>query len=206
MKGKKEVRAGKIQFRVIEKDDRKILTGTPIVYNKNSEDMGFIESIKPGASTEALKRSDPRLLYGHNSDTLLPLARKSAGTLKIVEDKSGVHIEADPPDTQFARDMITSIERGDIQDMSFGFTIKDDKWETKDGRDHRTITEFDEIFDFSFVAFPAYPDTTVAMRSLEQYKADDATVIRNGVIAKEQDDLLIFETEMRIKTGGLLKC
>jgi len=44
------------------------------------------------------------------------------------------------------------------------------------------------------------------MRSLEQYKTDDATVIRNGVIAKEQDDLLIFETEMRIKTGGLLKC
>ena len=200
---KKEKRAYSVEFRTEARGDKRVLTGTPIVYNRDSENMGFIERVSPGAAKEALKKSDARVLYGHNSDTLLPLARMSAGTVAVKEDKAGVHIEVDPPDTQFARDLMTAIDRGDVQDMSFGFTVSDDSWETKDGMDYRTINKFDEIFDFSFVAYPAYQDTTAAMRSLEDHKRAIATNDLSGAIAKEMDDLEIFETEISISVGGL---
>ncbi len=166
----------RVKFEVREMDDgEKKLIGTPIVYNKDSEDMGFIERISPGAATEALKKSDVRLLYGHNSDSLLPIARQSAGTLRATETKKGVDIEADPPKKNtFVDALIESIERGDVDDMSFGFTIAADEWKDLD-TDHpiRTITKFERLYDFSYVTFPAYSDTTagtdvrVAMRSLD---------------------------------------
>ena len=181
MNKKLEKRALTVSFRAIDSDDgSKKLVGRAIVYNKESEDMGFTEIIKSGAATEALKKSDIRALFGHNSDTLLPLGRTSAGTLRTNETKDGVDVEIDPPDTQFARDLMVSIDRGDIQDMSFAFTVADDVWETKDGRDLRTITKMDELFDVSFVSFPAYSDTTAALRSLEQHKKTSANTGNNG--------------------------
>lgn len=172
---KPEKRSLKVKFEVREKDGQKKLVGMPIVYEKNSEDLGwFTESIRTGAATNALSKSDPRLLYGHNSDSLLPLARKSAGTLRAIETELGVEIEADPPDTQFARDLIVAIERGDIQDMSFGFTVNNDSWSLRDGKEHREIIQFDEIFDFSYVTYPAYNDTSAATRSFDKYKKENA--------------------------------
>ncbi len=176
---KKEIRVRVANFRSMTDDKgKKKLCGMPIVYGKDSDDLGwFTERIATGAAANALLRSDPRCLFGHNSDTLLPLGRMSAGTMRAVETGEGVEIEVDPPDTQFARDLMVSIERGDIRDMSFGFSVHSDVWATKDGKEHRTITEIGELFDFSFVTFPAYPDTTAATRSLEQHKrsaGDDA--------------------------------
>lgn len=167
----KERRAFKIEVRQAD-DGVKLLAGTPIVYNKKSEDMGFYEYIAPGAAKEAIRSSDPRLLYGHNSDVLLPIARKKSGTLREVEDKNGVHIEADPPKkNQFVDALIESIERGDVGEMSFGFTVLDDEWKNLDTeRPTRTIKKIGEIFDYSYVAFAAYNDTTVALRSLDAAK------------------------------------
>lgn len=201
MKKDFEVRSIKVEMRVVgDSEDRKLL-GTPIVYGKDSEDMGFIERISPGAAKEALKKSDVRLLYGHNSDTLLPLGRTSAGTLRAKETKTGVEIEADPPDTQFARDLMVSIERGDVQDMSFGFTVADDTWETVDGKDVRTITKFRELFDFSYVTFPAYSDTTVALRSQELYRKTAVTSDRIEV-ENENIDIELLSLRAGRKCNG----
>ena len=153
----KETRSVKVEMRKVG-ESRK-LVGTAIVYESESEDMGFIEVIERGAATEAIEKSDARALYGHNSDTLLPLGRMSAGTLDVTETRSGVDVEIDLPDTTFANDLAIAVERGDIQDMSFAFTVADDAWETRDGKDYRIIKKFDEIFDFSYVAYPAYQDT-----------------------------------------------
>ena len=76
---------------------RSVLAGTPIVYGKQSEFMGFYEYVDEGAARNALKISDVRLLYGHNSDSLLPLGRQSSGTLILEETKKGIEIENDPP-------------------------------------------------------------------------------------------------------------
>ena len=204
MPKKIEKRVLRAQFRAKKREDGStVLTGMPIVYNKRSEDLGgFVEIISPGAAALALKKSDIRALYGHNADSLLPLGRTSAGTLRAKETKNGVEIEIDPPDTQFANDLLTAIDRGDIQDMSFAFTVKDDTWETKDGQEVRTIHKIEELFDVSFVAFPAYSDTTVALRNLEQHRNNAVTGDKNSVIAENEDidiDLLTLRNKEILK-------
>lgn len=194
---KKEKRVCKVNIR--ESGEKRKLTGVPIVYGKESDDIGFIEIIERGAAKEALEKSDIRALYGHNSDSLLPLGRTSAGTLRTTETKDGLEIEIDPPDTQFARDLSLAIERGDIQDMSFSFTVKDDKWETKDGRDYRTITKIEELFDVSFVSYPAYPDTSVAVRSLDKYKK---TLQRQDMKDTQRRADKLKADSLKIKTRG----
>ena len=167
----KETRVLDVELRVKRGEEKTIFSGTPIVYNRDSADMGFIERISPWAAKEAINSSDIRLLYGHNSDSLLPLARTSSGTLRAVETENGIEIEADAPDTQFAKDLAVAIERGDVSQMSFTFTVDDDTWEEIDGKYFRTVNKIKELYDFSFVAFPAYPDTTAAMRSLNKNKS-----------------------------------
>jgi HK97 family phage prohead protease len=181
-----EKRVIKVKFEVRDNGEGgKKLVGMPIVYERDSEVLyWFTESIARGAAKNALKNSDIRLLYGHNDNSVLPLARTSAGTMTVRETKDGVEMEADPPDTQFANDLIVAIERGDIQDMSFGFTVSDAEWSTKNELDHRTITEIAEIFDFSYVAFPAYPDTTAATRSFDKHKEE---IAQRGVNIEDEN-------------------
>src|SRR5437762_78098 len=78
-----------------------------------------------------------------NHDTNLILGRNRDGTLRLIEDGRGLKIEIDPPDTQSARDLMVSIARGDITQMSFGFAVKPDGqlWEKDaEGRVLRTLT------------------------------------------------------------------
>ena len=186
MKNKKEIERRTLEIRVEKRDDGPpVIVGTPIVYNKRSEDMGFFEIIKPGAARNALKNSDVRALYNHSSD-ILPLGRQSAGTLELTNRRNGVDAKIYPPDTQFARDLAISIERGDISEMSFGFTVAEDRWDRVDGADIRTIIEIREIFDISTVPFAAYSDTKVALRSLEKHKTKET--LRNGEAETRLED------------------
>lgn len=158
------------ELRVIRNDDVKpVIKGYAAVFNKLSEDMGFREKIEPGAFKNAIGKSDTRALWNHDSNYVL--GRVSAGTLRLKEDDQGLYIENDPPDTQWARDLMVSIERGDVNQMSFGFIVDADRWEVVDGKDIRTIMSVRELADVSPVTFPAYPDTSVAMRSLEEHRA-----------------------------------
>ncbi len=161
----------KIETRESDDGPAKIV-GYAAVFNSMSEDLGgFREKIAPGAFKGALKDSDTRALFNHDSN--LVLGRASAGTLRMKEDDTGLHVEIDPPDTSFARDLMVSIERGDITQQSFGFTIKEDEWEDLDGDNPvRTLTKIGRLFDVSPVTFPAYPDTEVAVRSLKQARQD----------------------------------
>ncbi|MFA5378635.1 MAG: HK97 family phage prohead protease [Dehalococcoidia bacterium] len=166
----KEIRSFPIELR---KDGEGVkLAGMPIVYGKKSEDMGFIEYIDAGAAKKALKKSDVRALYGHNSDTLLPIGRQSAKTLRLKEIDGGVDAEIDPPKRNpFVDALIESIERGDIREMSFGFSVAKDEWTyPKNNKDPvvRHIIEFEQIYDISYVAFAAYNDTSVALRKMEE--------------------------------------
>jgi HK97 family phage prohead protease len=173
---KKEVRIFPASQLKIEKrsNGKSKISGYSAVFNRWSEDLGgFRERIKPGAFKNALARSDVRALFNHDSNFIL--GRESAGTLKLHEDSNGLYMDLEPPDTQFAHDLLVSIERGDIKDQSFGFIVaKDgDKWENLHDESKttiRTIEKIDELFDVSIVTFPAYPDTSVALRSRDAAK------------------------------------
>ncbi len=188
-----EKRIIKVELRASEKEGEPTkIIGMPIVYDRESEDMGFIEINKKGSAKKAIGRSDARALYGHNSDTLLPLGRQSAGTLRMKDTNKGVEIEIDPPDTQFARDLMLSIERGDISEMSYAFSISDDTWETRGGKEYRIINEIQEIFDISPVAFAAFNDTTVALRNRDLFTANRDN---DKMLANQQEERKKIETE-----------
>lgn len=162
-----ERRAFVAELRVSKEADKPVLRGHAAVFDQLSADLGgFREKIAKGAFLEAIAEDDVRALFNHDSNIVL--GRNKAGTLRLSEDKTGLLVEIDPPDTQAARDLMVSIERGDISQMSFGFTVKlgGQVWEEQeDGSYIRTITEA-RLFDVSPVTFPAYPQTDIAVREM----------------------------------------
>lgn len=165
-----ETRGDKIAFEIRQGENEKPkIVGYAAVFNSWSKDLGgFKERIAPNAFTMALKESDTRALFNHDRNYVL--GRQASGTLRMSQDDKGLRIEIDPPDTQWARDLQESIRRGDIAEQSFGFTVKTDEWSEEEGKATRTIKEFAKIYDVSIVTFPAYPETSVAVRSMQDWK------------------------------------
>jgi len=172
MEERKEIRIGiASEVRAVrsESGDR-VLEGYSARFNKYSEDLGgFREKIKPGAFNEAIKNSDVRALFNH--DPNIVLGRSKAGTLDLHEDNKGLFMRVKLPNTRTADELVESIDRGDITQQSFGFTIAEDSWRTSEKYGEvRTIEKIGTLFDVSAVTFPAYPDTTVALESRTLWK------------------------------------
>jgi len=128
--------------------------------------MAYREKVLPGAFRKTLAESDIRALVNHNPDYVL--GRTKAGTLSLAEDDHGLRVEILPPDTQWARDLMVSMRRGDINQMSFGFQVIKDRWtftDAPDSLDERELLEV-RLFDVSVVTFPAYPQTEAWARSM----------------------------------------
>jgi HK97 family phage prohead protease len=88
------------------------------------------------------------------------------------EDDKGLRVEIDPPDTSYANDLTKCMERGDVDQMSFGFWTIADRWDEIDGEYVRTLMECDiDGGDVSVVTYPAYPDTAAALRSRDAWQA-----------------------------------
>jgi HK97 family phage prohead protease len=154
----------------LDADGVEHIRGYAVVFNSESRDLGgFIETISPTAFREA-DMSDVLGLYNHDYNIVLG---RTPMTLTLNVDERGVSYDIIPPDTTAAKDLITSIKRGDVRGSSFGFTIaKDgDQWEKpkeRGGLYRRTINAVAKLFDVSPVVQPAYvnTDTTIAKRTL----------------------------------------
>lgn len=146
-----------------------MISGYAAVFDQETviggKDWGFREKISKGAFTEALKISDVRALFNHEEDHVL--GRVKAGTLRLAEDDRGLRVEIDPPDTQDARDLIVKMQRGDIDQMSFAFTMEGgvQTWDESGDMPLRIIEKVGELLDVSVVTYPAYPETEAAARS-----------------------------------------
>ncbi len=153
------------------------IRGYAAVFGNLSDDLGgFREQISAGAFADAISRDDVRALINH--DPNLVLGRNRAGTLVMREDGNGLAVEITPPDTQAARDLVALMERGDVSQMSFAFTVskEDQSWERSgSGPWIRTIRKVARLFDVSVVTYPAYPSTSAAMRALEQHQQEVVT-------------------------------
>lgn len=166
----KEVRFLSLEMRVkADENEPKKIVGYAAKFDSLSEEMwGFREQIAPGAFGDALKVSDVRALFNHDPNYIL--GRQSAGTLQLSEDDVGLFYEITPPDTQWARDITASIERGDIKESSFAFSMSGgvEEWDDKAEPAIRTIRAIGALYDVSPVTYPAYPSATSGVRSQQE--------------------------------------
>jgi uncharacterized protein len=149
------------------------LRGYAAVFDTETDIAGvFRERVARGAFTDAITKASADVHALFNHDPNLVLGRMKAGTLRMIEDEKGLAVEIDPPDTQDARDLIAKIERGDIDQMSFAFTMRGGKQTWDDSRKPpvRTIEKVGDLYDVSVVTRGAYPTTDVGLRSFHEYR------------------------------------
>jgi HK97 family phage prohead protease len=151
--------------------DGKKLVGYAAVFNSLSEELwGFREKIAPGAFQRSINAgADVRALFNHDPNFVL--GRTTAKTLSLSEDSRGLKVEISPPDIQWANDLVASITRKDITQMSFGFRVVKEQWEEKEDENIRTLLDVD-LFDVAPVTFPAYTGTSIQSRSLAERDLD----------------------------------
>jgi len=146
----------------------KTLVGFAAVFNSPTDIGGyFTEQIAPGAFAETIK-GDVRCLFNHESGNVL--GRTKSGTLRLWEDERGLRFEVDLPDTVLGKDVGTLVSRGDISGCSFDFRALKQSWDDTVDPPKRTLEKV-EISEVSIVTFPAYTDTTVGVRSLDQWRS-----------------------------------
>lgn len=148
-------------------DETPTIDGYAIVFNADSVLLWgeFRERIAPGAFDLG---GDIRALWNHDSGAVL--GRTTAGTLRLWEDDHGVAFSMAPPDNSIGRDALASIRRGDVDQMSFGFSVLPggERWhEAEGGEIIRTVTS-GTLYEVSPVAFPAYPQTSVDARTMTE--------------------------------------
>ena len=158
---------------VVSQDSRTV-EGYAVVFNSQSEDLGFYETINPSAITEeVLMRSDVFCLFNHDQDKVLARSKYGTGSLQLQLDEQGLKYTFQAPNTDIGNSILEFLKRGDIDSSSFAFTVSTDEgsevWTTgTDGRQYREILKIDELHDVSPVWNPAYSSTSVSQRTLDK--------------------------------------
>lgn len=191
-------RSRPVEFRAEGEGSERHIVGYAAVFNVLSEEMwGFREIIKPGAFDGVIEKSDVRALWNHNPDHVL--GRVKAGTLKIETDERGLAVDINPPDTGFARDLMVSLDRGDVDQMSFAFTVGEDRWyESEEGETIREILAIRELYDVSPVTYPAYAETDVSARTQESLKEFRSSVDARGAVGAGDSERARRDRELRL--------
>lgn len=140
-----------------------VIGGYAAVFNSPTEIGGgcFTEEIAPGAFSRAIaENSDIRALFNHDWNNVL--GRTKSGTLQLSEDERGLKFEVTLPNTSLGRDLKESMQRGDINECSFGFIPTEEHWDYNVEPAKRMILEVD-LFEISVVSIPAYEDTEASV-------------------------------------------
>ncbi len=162
------------------------LRGYAALFNVQSANLGgpfeLYESIAPGAF-DAVLANDVRHLKNHDPNWVL--GRTIPGTLRLSVDDRGLHTITDPPETQWADDLLVSIRRRDISQMSFAFVVGEDSWRYDREKDvvYRTILKLSALYDVSTVTYPAYPDTSIVVAERTLQRAAEVRA-ESGVCAR----------------------
>lgn len=169
-----EIRSFNIELR--DEPESRHIEGYGSVFNERSLDLGgFVEMIAPGAFDGVIERSDVKCYLDHNPGKgILARSRNGKGSLSLVVDEKGLKYSFDAPKTNLGDEVVEGLKRGDYSQSSFAFTVDDEIWtKEEDGSYLRTITKIGGLYDVSIVANPAYEGTSVALRSLDAFKAQE---------------------------------
>jgi HK97 family phage prohead protease len=115
------------------------------------------------------------------------LGRTSAGTLRLIEDEIGLRMELDLPDTTLGRDVAELTRSRNLQGQSFSFTTAVAQWDYSSDPAIRTVIEVDSLFDVGPVTFPAYEETSVAMRQFRSKSEPETPSMPAHALEHERD-------------------
>ena len=177
-----EVRSFNIELR--EEAESRHIEGYGSVFNERSVDLGgFQEIIAPGAFDGVIERSDVKCYLDHNPEKgILARSRNGKGSLSLELDERGLKYSFDAPHTNLGDEVVEGLKRGDYSQSSFAFTVESETWsKEEDGTYLRTINKIGGLYDVSIVANPAYEGTSVALRSLDAFKAQEEVTVPEEV-------------------------
>ena len=172
-------RAFDAAFETREEDSSGIITGRPVVLNSRT-DLGFCDEVIDSGALQKTDLRDVRLCLNHDTSYVYARSRQNNGssTMQIMTDAIGLTFTAglDIQNSPKAQDLYSAVKRGDIDKMSFMFTIDGYEWENlKSDHPTRHITSIGTIFEISAVTFPAYDSTSISARdasALESVKRE----------------------------------
>ena len=182
---KVETRVNLTEFEIREDSDGMSFSGYAAVFDSPSEPLPFTERIQQGAFRKTLRhRNDVKFLWNHDTGEILGSTRSK--TLALSEDDRGLKVEGSLPNTSRGRDVAELIKRGDIDSMSFGFSVPTggDSW-SADGNE-RTLRDV-RLHEVSLVAFPAYTGTS----GLQSVRGLDTVAERTGLDADALAEALL---------------
>lgn len=163
----RQVRSAASKFETREEGNELKIEGYFAVFNSNYQIFDDLsESVAPGAFDDTLG-DDIRALINHDSS--LVLGRNTAHTLELRQDEHGLwgSITINPND-QDAMNLYARVQRGDVDQCSFGFDILSEDYDVRDdGSVHWTIKKV-RLYEVSVCTFPAYEETNVKARSAQR--------------------------------------
>lgn len=155
-------------FETREENGMGIIEGRPVVLNSVT-DLGFCDEVIDSRALTGTDLTDVRLCLNHVTDYVYARSRQNNGnsTMQLFVDEAGLrfvaslNIESSPK----AQDYYSAVKRGDMDKMSFMFSIDGYEWENLES-DHptRRITKIGTIYEISAVTFPAYNSTSIEAR------------------------------------------
>lgn len=186
---------------VIERsyDDSRHVEGYAVVFESQSEDLGFFETIDRGAITQELvDNSDVFALLNHDDEKVLARSKNGVGSLKLTVDERGLKYEFDAAETQLGNDLLEYLKRGEINTSSFAFALDytdpdAETWTRKNGANYRTIHKIAYLHDVSPVWNAAYSATSVSQRCLDKVKELEEKEQEQRNKEKEEHDKKIIE-------------
>ena len=166
MNRKKNFRDFRTKFEITRDEqtpDERVIEGYFALYESETELWaGSYEIISKGAFENTIQKNDIRALWNHNTQYVL--GRNKNGSLQLKADDKGLFASIKLPNTQYAEDLYSLVQRGDIDQASFGFNILDEELEELANGGYRWRIKDIDLHEISVVTFPAYENTSVQAR------------------------------------------
>ena len=179
----------------ITADESRTVYGKAVSFETESNDLGWIETIKRGAITqELLDNSDVFARMNHSDDYVLARSKKGEGSLVLELRDDGVYYAFESPNTEKGNELLEHIKRGEITASSFAFRVSSEpnseKWYKDDqGRIRRDIYKIDYLGDVAPVFREAYSDTSCSVRGEEMMKLSAEIDAKMDLLKQEIDRL-----------------
>lgn len=172
MKKELETRFYDVKLEAREEGEEGVVDGRPIVFNRMADIGGmFAEVIEQGA-LDGADLNDVRLCLNHDTSYVYARSRRNNpnSTMQLMPDVEGMAIRANLAikSSPKAMDYFSAVKRGDMDKMSFMFSVEEDRWVGLDTNyPTRYITKIGKVVEVSCVTFPAYDSTSINARSKE---------------------------------------